>query len=250
MMASPAKAITNGEPDNRRHPDVGLAVFDDANGPSHRCSASLLSPTVVLTAGHCTDGTVAARVWFDEDVQNNSEYPFSGGTSYDGIPYTNPDFCIGCGNGLPGFPSATSASSCSPSRSRPVWSASTPSSRRPAWSTSCPARHGHAGRLRGAGADRRRRPAVWAGLRVRLMAPVRLISGSFTHSEEFVRVTASPGQGGGTCFGDSGGPNFLGDSTVVAGITSFGVNGNCAGTGGVFRTDRKNVLDFIKSYLP
>ena len=27
------------------------------------------------------------------------------------------------------------------------------------------------------------------------MAPVRLISGSFTHSEEFVRVTASPGQG-------------------------------------------------------
>jgi hypothetical protein len=42
-------------------------------------------------------------VWFDEDVQNNSEYPFSGGTSYDGIPYTNPDFCIGCGNGLPGF---------------------------------------------------------------------------------------------------------------------------------------------------
>jgi len=86
-----------------RHPYVGLAVFDDANGPSHRCSASLLSPTVVLTAGHCTDGTVAARVWLDEDVQSNSEYPLQRGTSYDGIPYTNPDFCIGCGNGLPGF---------------------------------------------------------------------------------------------------------------------------------------------------
>ena len=40
---------------------------------------------------------------------------------------------------------------------------------------------------------------------------------------------------GGTCFGDSGGPNFLGDSNVVAGVTSFGINGNCAGTGGVFR---------------
>jgi secreted trypsin-like serine protease len=54
---------------------------------------------------------------------------------------------------------------------------------------------------------------------------------------------------GGTCFGDSGGPNFLGDSNVVAGVTSFGINGNCAGTGGVFRMDRQNVLDFVNSYL-
>src|SRR5919106_214913 len=60
-------------------------------------------PPVLLTAGHCTDGTAVARVWFAEDVQNNREYPFGGATSYEGIPYTNPDFCIGCGNGLPGF---------------------------------------------------------------------------------------------------------------------------------------------------
>jgi hypothetical protein len=37
---------------------------------------------------------------------------------------------------------------------------------------------------------------------------------------------------GGTCFGDSGGPNFSGDSNLVAGVTSFGLNGNSAGTGG------------------
>ena len=54
---------------------------------------------------------------------------------------------------------------------------------------------------------------------------------------------------GGTCFGDSGGANFLGDSNVVAGITSFGLNGNCAGTGGVFRTDRQDVQDFVNGYL-
>ena len=41
-----------------------------------------MSPTVFLTAGHCTDGAVAARVWLDESVQDNEEYPFGGVTSY------------------------------------------------------------------------------------------------------------------------------------------------------------------------
>jgi secreted trypsin-like serine protease len=57
---------------------------------------------------------------------------------------------------------------------------------------------------------------------------------------------------GGTCFGDSGGPNFVGsngtETKVVGAVTSFGLNGNCAGTGGVFRIDRQNVLDFIRTF--
>ena len=64
-----AGAITNGQPDAGRHPYVGLLVFDSAPGtPGWRCSGALISPTVVLTAGHCTDGAVAARIWMDEDV--------------------------------------------------------------------------------------------------------------------------------------------------------------------------------------
>jgi secreted trypsin-like serine protease len=54
---------------------------------------------------------------------------------------------------------------------------------------------------------------------------------------------------GGTCFGDSGGPNFLDDSNVIAGVTSFGLNPNCAGTGGVFRVDRPNVQAFIADFI-
>jgi hypothetical protein len=103
IFVGPAGAVTNGQPDGTNHPYVGLAVFDVGGTPSHRCSASLLSSTLVLTAGHCTDGTSAARVWFDENVQTNPEYPFSGATSYDGVAFTNPDFCIACGSGLPGF---------------------------------------------------------------------------------------------------------------------------------------------------
>ena len=65
-LAVPAAGITNGQPDNGEHPYVGLVVFDVDGTPSHRCSASLLTPTVVLTAGHCTEGTSAARIWFVE----------------------------------------------------------------------------------------------------------------------------------------------------------------------------------------
>ena len=54
---------------------------------------------------------------------------------------------------------------------------------------------------------------------------------------------------GGTCYGDSGGPNFIGDSNVIGGVTSFINNDNCAGTGGVFRLDRQSVLDFVNDFL-
>ena len=46
-----------------------MAVFYDQNGEfSHRCSGSLLSPTVFLTAGHCTAGVASARVYFQQDA--------------------------------------------------------------------------------------------------------------------------------------------------------------------------------------
>jgi hypothetical protein len=57
MSTLPAAAITGGERDGERHPNVGLILFYDPDG-RFRCSATLISPTVLVTAAHCTDGTV------------------------------------------------------------------------------------------------------------------------------------------------------------------------------------------------
>jgi hypothetical protein len=110
VTAVGAYAITNGEPDGGRHPYVGLLVFDFAPGePGWRCSGALISPTVVLTAGHCTDGAVAARIWFNEDVTYECPLPcilWGGGSSAVEDPY-QPELPVGnpCsgGNGLPAF---------------------------------------------------------------------------------------------------------------------------------------------------
>lgn len=52
--------------------------------------------------------------------------------------------------------------------------------------------------------------------------------------------------------GDSGGPNFIGsgatESHVIAGVTSFGLNGNCGGTGGVYRIDKADDLNWLAAF--
>jgi hypothetical protein len=53
----PAAAVTGGEPDGNRHPNVGLILFYSPDG-RFRCSATLVTPTVLLTAAHCTVDTV------------------------------------------------------------------------------------------------------------------------------------------------------------------------------------------------
>lgn len=252
-----ASAITNGTPDGDAHPYVGLIVFDvlDEDGnqvPSHRCSASLLTDTVVLTAGHCTDGTVAARIWFDEVVQGNPEYPFSGATSYDGTPYTYPGFCIGCGNGLPGFAAGDVGIV--------VLSEPVPAAVVSEYAT-LPSEglvdtlankteidfvgYGVQEQIVGGG------PPVWAGLRNRLFAPSELVSGNFTHSDQFMKLALNPGGGsGGTCFGDSGGPDLLAGTSTVLAVNSYVTNSNCSGVGYSARVDTPDVLAWIEGFLP
>jgi hypothetical protein len=246
VLAAPAGAVKNGELDEEGHPYVGLMIALDADDkPLWRCSGTLISPTVYLTAGHCTEApAVSATIWFDADVESGipgNGYPFSG--EVNGMAYTHPDY----------DPNAFFV------RDVGVVVLDTPVEMD---------EYGELPELDQLDDLKKQRgkkdvsfTAVGYGLqainpvfveaeRVRMVAKPHLIqinTPGFTG--DFSILLSNNHATGGTCFGDSGGPNFLGDSNVVAGVTSFGINGNCAGTGGVFRMDRSWSLDWVNSFL-
>src|SRR5215213_4003103 len=76
LGTAPAAASTGGTPDGNLHPNVGLILFYDADG-RFRCSATLVSPTVLLTAAHCTDGTLGKTlVTFASVIAEQPPAPF------------------------------------------------------------------------------------------------------------------------------------------------------------------------------
>jgi hypothetical protein len=263
-IAAPAAAITNGQPDGDNHPYVGLLVFDSAPGvPAWRCSGALIAPTVVLTAGHCTDGAVAARIWFYEDVTYDHVpfplYPYGGAGSgaVEGTPHTNPNYRsadnpYGGGNGLPAFSYRDVGVVVLDESVTGVGHAVLPSA-------------GLVDELKpkakidfvGYGVSvqvmdpRGERPKDrWTGPRTRMYAPSELVSGKFVHSAEYMKLALNPGGGsGGTCFGDSGGPDLVrGENTVLA-VNSYVTNSNCGGVGYAARVDVPEVLDWVNSFL-
>jgi hypothetical protein len=250
LITSNVYAITNGQPDGNAHPYVGLIVFDDAPGhPAWRCTGTLLSPTIVLCAGHCTEGAVAGRIWFDEVVQGNPDYPAGGPSSHEiETIITSPQFVLGGGGGVPGFdthdvgililkePVYMSEYGELPSQSL----VDTLSMKTDVDLVG----YGVQELWRGGGQP------VWHGLRNRFYAPAQLDTAKFVWSDEFVRVTANPAQGkGGTAFGDSGGPVFLQGTRTIIAVNSYVNSNNCVGVTYSCRIDTADILPWIMSYL-
>jgi V8-like Glu-specific endopeptidase len=249
----PAGAVTDGELDGEAHPYVVLLLMEVDGAPAFRCSGTLLSATVLLTAGHCTNNFpdspyTGMRVFTESDVDGgNNNYPFAGPNSVEAVSWaahplyeTGPFYLHDVGVVIlkkPGvkldtygvLPAVNQFDSFKPKRGQKVSFTAVGYGLQ----ESFPA------------------PASFLenNTRTRYVAHPYLIQINGGIVGDFSMLLSNNAYSGGTCFGDSGGANFLGDSNVVAGITSFGLNGNCAGTGGVFRTDRQDVLDFVNSYL-
>jgi hypothetical protein len=66
-----------------------------------------------------------------------------------------------------------------------------------------------------------------------------------------VQLSSAPGRGGGgTCFGDSGGPTLLYGTDIIVAVTSFGMSANvCGGTEFDFRVDTVAVQEWMQSVL-
>jgi secreted trypsin-like serine protease len=255
----PVGAITDGELDGNEHPQVVLLLMEVGGVPKYRCSATLISPTIVLTAGHCTSNYPdepysGMRVFTESDVENGigitNNYPFAGPNSVEAVRWaahplfeTAPFFYHDVGLVELAEPILLDEDEYGVLPAADQLDAL--KKRRGLQDTTFTA----------VGYGRQEsfpEPAAWKenNVKVRMVAYPQLIqinTPGFTG--DFSLLLSNNHATGGTCFGDSGGPNFLGDSNVVAGVTSFGINGNCAGTGGVFRMDRQDVLDFVTDFM-
>jgi secreted trypsin-like serine protease len=256
ISAGPANAITDGELDSGAHPYVGLMVALRADSlPLWRCSGTLISPTIFVTAGHCTEAPAAKAVIYFSDVvvsgtggsapnictSGRVGYPCNGGST--GTTYTHPDYdpnaffvrdmgIVVLDAPAPGITTFGSLPGLNSLDGLKVSSQTTFTS------------VGYG--LQKAFPD----AAAWKDVAVkeRRVAHPQLVQINGGIVGDFSLLLSNNAYTGGTCFGDSGGANFLGNSRTIAGVTSFGLNSTCGGTGGIFRLDRSWSLSFAGSF--
>ncbi|HEY3438797.1 MAG TPA: trypsin-like serine protease [Actinotalea sp.] len=264
--AGPATAITGNYVQDFEHPFVGLVVLYDANGEFvHRCSGSLLTPTVFLTAGHCTatdTGVVTARVYFQQDA----------GVHYDPAtqldPVTGyPDFCadgtlgVTCATSdqlygygftnFAGFPRQADLHDIGlVILDQPIMLPEYGALAAPGTLDALATRRGLQDLVftsSGYGLSYSS-PVTVTSFRERLMAESHLTNLNSGITQGFTLQTSGNGLGrGGTCSGDSGGPVFYGpySSNLIVAVTSFGLNSYCRGQDFAYRTDTAAALAWI-----
>jgi hypothetical protein len=91
LAAGAASAITYGQPDGNRHPNVGALVVADEQGEFLFCSGTLIAPDVFLTASHCTAAIEQFGLEF-LGVTFDSVFDPDTSVVYPGTPYTHPEF--------------------------------------------------------------------------------------------------------------------------------------------------------------
>jgi hypothetical protein len=236
VFAAGANAITYGVPDGNGHPEVGalLAPVAYSDGTWTTCSGTLISPTVFLTAAHCDQGVSRVAVTFD------SSYDPKTGTTHWGTWYADPAYPSGQGDphdvAVVVFDKAVKGIT--------------------------PARLPNAGSLSTLSLGDRFTSVGYGAQSVTIekgptfhYADVRYVAtgGLWAVNPNWLRISMNPTLGdGGTCYGDSGGPNFLGagatETNIVAATTITG-DFMCRATNVDYRMDSASARAFLGRFV-
>ena len=251
--AAQLSATTFGRPDGNGHPYVGTIIFQTASG-YYSCSATLMSPTVLLTAGHCTEeaGVANLQTW----ASFSSSISFPGRANYASLADYLNDPANGwiTGTAVPHpqyddfnqFPATYDVGVVLLDQTVTMST----------YGTLAPLNFLQTIRT----ARNNRFTVVGYGMQgyikpfledtyARYFGQVMLIELNSTnnggHSAKF---TNNPGRGGGSCFGDSGGPVFYGNTNMVVAVVSWGIT-PCIGVDYQFRVDTAIAQNFLYQYL-
>jgi Trypsin len=252
-----ASAITYGQPDGNRHPYVGAVVAAYEEGEFAQCSGTLIAPDVFVTAAHCTWSIEQfgefRGVTFDNvyDPATSVVYP---GTlhTHPGWPGPSPAFNSILGVGAHANDIAVVVLDEKVAGIQP---ASLPSA-------------GLLDQMANDGELKDQRfTVVGYGLTELTHEPGsgaplfgepgtrRYAVSSFSAlSQDFLRLSINPATGdSGACYGDSGGPNFLGAGASETDITVSigGLKGDirCRAMNSTYRLDTPSARAFLGQYV-
>ena len=237
LTAQPASAIVFGESDDGRHPQTGAMVVEFEDGTRDWiCSGALISPTVFLTASHCTEDFERAWVTFAADADDG----IAAGDLHAGTTVTHPEW----GGARYDDPHDIAVIildepvDIDPASIAPLGTID-------AWTNQ---------ELRaqefvavGYGGERE----SFTGGILPVYNGERRLARQEAHNANSVWLTLAmtPSNGNaGTCYGDSGGPHFIGDSDVIISITITG-DVPCKALDKTYRVDTEEAQAFLSQFV-
>ena len=258
--ATPAGAITGGEFDSENvYDNVGLIAFYD-DGVRYRCSATLVTPTVLLTAAHCASGVEGGTlVTFDNHLAEEGPSPLPKAAN-PSAGYAPTDatggYFYGVGESHPGYSDFTDLRNWNDVAivrlSAPVAGIEPAviaprnhleSFRQPALNKTLFTIVGYGTHVEQAeDGPRKPTPDSYPLERQFTDAPGQKLS------PQILQVNGNendPRGGGGSCFGDSGGPTFSPVGEYLVTVTSYGYTSNCRYIDGLQRVDIPVVQDWL-----
>jgi hypothetical protein len=257
----PAAAITGGEPDGNGHPNVGLILFYSPDG-RFRCSATLVTPTVLVTAAHCTVDTVGKTLVDFRSVvalQPPTGYPVAANPAagYTEAEIEGAGFLSGTAHAHPDYSNFTDlanwndvgvivldhpVTNITPATIAPLNYLS--AFAQPALNKTLFTTVGYGTEVRKPDSGPQKpTPETYPLIRRVAQEPGQKLSAQILQVNGNIHDTRGTG---GSCFGDSGGPTFLGGYVVA--VTSYGYTDNCRYLDGLQRIDIKVVQDWLATY--